>query len=299
VTARAAACLRCDRVWDALGTPQCPWCGHPTELTDFTDSVLQSDTSFAFAPRVDAARAVRIARDAVREVPFAGPDLVQLPERLALVWLPRWRVSLDLDLRWEGLAGAELRSGQVTRRVELRVPASAGPLPPGEGEAGPATGPAMWASRPPSEQTHEVHAALRQRVAADQGVDDVVLGDVDVGAGTWVLEHLPAWVGWYRDDDGVVRTLVVDGLGGAFAGPRLASRQVATAWAGRQTIIGLAVLALAGLLAMVGVIVWLLLPGAAISGLVALWVLLSARSASPTVIRWNRATRLDEVATRA
>lgn len=184
--------------------------------------------------------------------------------------------------------------------VEASAPATG--APPRLRDAGPAVaperdGPWLLPSRGPRERIPELTDALRAAVGetlaaaagAERAVDVALSADPFAAPPRWTLALNPVWIAHYRDDDGQVRTLTVDGATGAWAGPRLGSRAVASAFAGRQTAIGLPLIAFAAFLALAGVILWLLLPVSALLGLLGLRLLLTARAAGPSVGGWNRA----------
>jgi hypothetical protein len=241
--------------------------------------------------------------DAVVEARTGVDEVVDAPIEIWSAGAWAWREAPAVRVRWTRVAG------RVARRyaqlpVDALAAAPIADLGGGEGaELALPTGqeqPWLLPSRSPREQAPAAEAALRAAIAADcvralgaRHVDDVHVARVDASAPRWSLLVVPAWVTHYRDDDGAVRTLAVNGVTGACSGPRLGSRAVASAFAARQTTTGLAVVAFAGFLALVGVIFWLLLPMSAVVGLLGLRAVLSARSAGPAVASWNRVQTLE------
>lgn len=211
--------------------------------------------------------------------------------------------------RWSrGAAPAPARRLRGTARVDevvegLWIEALAqAPLPPPAGAPSPTAppGPVLLPSRGPADgaacledavRGHVVEAAVA-RFSASRAVEGWWRPDPPTlptrHEDRWELVARPAYLGWYRDHEGVVRTLVVDGVTGACAGPRVGSPAVAAALAGRLTATALAVTAFAAFLTLVGLVVWLLLPVAGALGLVARSLVVSARSAGPAVAGWNR-----------
>ena len=134
----------------------------------------------------------------------------------------------------------------------------------------------------------DVLAVLRDRIGEDcaracaaQHARDVFL-DIDASGAHWTLLLLPSYATWYRDEEGAVRMISVDGLSGEVSGLRLASvsagRRAAWMWFG----VGGALCALGLVLGVVGLLLWVLLPVAglllfvgAIVGLVGFWPLVA------------------------
>jgi hypothetical protein len=248
---------------------------------------------FAWAPRWLVEQDVR----AVLEVHLAFEE----PVGTSLEgWVRgRWSRREPPRTRWE------TRVGRVERRYpDLLVPAFV-PAPVADADRldeSVAATPDAWSdpwllpSRAPEEQVPAALSALRAAVVADAvraagatRAEDLHLTlSPSSSAPEWTLQLVPMWIGRYRDNDGVVRVLTVNAVTGRCAGVRSSSRAVAAAYAGRQTATGLAVALFAAFLALVGVIFWLLLPVSAAVGLLGLWLVLSARSAGPAVVAWNR-----------
>lgn len=209
--------------------------------------------------------------------------------------------------RWEP------RGGRVVRRYDnvpvaalrgwdtLEARLGAMPLSPASPGSAAALGEG-WVRLPDLGEAEQWPAAvegLRARVGEDcraaagaQHLRDLRL-DLRADAPHWTWLLTPGFATWYADDDGVRHLLLVHGGTGRVAGPRMASpargRTVGLGLIAAATALGAAG-ACAGLL---GVVLWILLPVAAVVLLLALVVGCVAFWPFVGPAGWNRAQRAE------
>ncbi|MEZ4235369.1 MAG: hypothetical protein R3F59_04260 [Myxococcota bacterium] len=302
------ACARCAALHAAPGAApsRCPACG--AEALQEAPAERRPSPERRAVGKVDAAGARKRLADAAGAVWYATPDLAQAASeaRVTPLWWPHWLCDVDAvgiyqaELgfdeevessqevyeggRWsrrtvtEQRARWEPRVGRLQRRYDnLVVPALAGPQPAPVGGTEPCAelpGVVRLPDRAQAEQWPAVLTALREAVGADlvraAGADHVreLFLELDGDGAHWTLLLAPAFATWYADDDGVVHVLTVDGTTGEVRGPRLASVAAGRKWAGVWFVTGGVIGGLGLLLGVVGLIVWVLLPGAGVMMLV-------------------------------
>lgn len=188
-------------------------------------------------------------------------------------------------VRWEPRLGTVNRSYHNAPVVALGEHAAMvdrlGDFPLGAARP-PSSAPSSWILLPdrgPTEVWPEAVDALVHAVADEvaAAVDAphvrgaTVVADWSGVNATWAL--LPVYVTWYVDDKGKRRVWWVHGGTGRVWGPRL--RATRTAWlvALPIVLIGLLTLGFAAFVALIGVVMWILLPVALLIGLVAVAIM--------------------------
>jgi hypothetical protein len=210
----------------------------------------------------------------------------------------RWtsRQVLESRTRWEPRAGRMRRRYDNVEVPALSADSGAQPVEPIATEPWTETaqdGPIRLPDRDPADQWPAAVEEVRKKVGADcqraTGADHVRELYLELGAeqADWTVLLVPAWITWYRDEQGQTRVLRVDGVTGEVSGPRLASVAAGKRWARLWYLSGLLIALLGLLTGLVGLVVWLLLPLAgllllvgALVGLVGLWPHLQPE-------RWN------------
>lgn len=148
--------------------------------------------------------------------------------------------------------------------------------------------------RSPEEQWPAVLEQLRAQSGAEcaracgaEHVRELFL-DVDANGAHWTLLLRPGYTTWYTDEAGRTHVLRIDGATGEVAGPRFASVARGRRWALAWFAAGGSIVAVGLLLALVGVVLWFLLPvagvvlvGGALIGMIGAWPWLQPG-------RWNQ-----------
>lgn len=151
-------------------------------------------------------------------------------------------------------------------------------------EPGLVEGPVRVPDRTPAEQWPVALDRVRWLVGEDcakaAGADRVreTYLDLDPSQAAWTWLLVPGWVTWYADDDGKPHVLRVDGTDGGVEGEWLASPALGRWWALVHAGVGVSLLLAAALTALVGLVLWFLMPVALIlavlgiaEGVVAAW----------------------------
>ena len=220
------------------------------------------------------------------------------------------RKVTETRVRWEP------RLGRVQRRYDnLVVPALAdeaarteaiGDVDLDGAEPCPTTidTPLQLPDRSPEDQWPAVLAALREQIGADCGravgadhVRDLFL-EVDGGGAHWTLLLVPGYATWYLDDEGQVRTLLVNGSTGQPGGPRLASPAAGRRWAMIWFATGGGIALLGLVVGVVGLVLWFLLPVAGVLVAIGAVVALAGFWPLGAASGWNRRELATDAATR-
>lgn len=206
------------------------------------------------------------------------------------------RKVTETRTRWER------RTGRLRRRYDNLTVAGLAKDPAGDDVPAPSVawtpdatdGAIRLPDRSPDEQWPDALEVLRDRAGEECaracGADHVreLFLDVDASGAHWSLLLRPGYTTWYTDDDGRTHVLVVDGSTGKVSGRRLASVARGRKWALGWFAAGGVLVATSGLLGVVGLLIWFLLPVAgvglvigALVGLVGIWPLVGPA-------RWNQ-----------
>jgi hypothetical protein len=183
----------------------------------------------------------------------------------------RWttRKVMESRTRWEPRAGRVRRRYDNVEVPALQVEREAEPVDPAATEPwseAACDGAVRLPDRSPADQWPAAVEEVRKKVGEDcqraTGADHVreLYLDLSAEQADWSVLLKPAWITWYRDEQGQTHVLRVDGATGEVCGPRLASEAAGRRWARVCYLSGLLVGLLGLVLGLVGLVLWVLLP---------------------------------------